>query len=296
MFGTGLCIERPDSPHRLAPHIKGELYFAFGDRDETDNGAGFDYDTYGITGGVDYGFTDQVYAGIALGYETSNDDYDDDGGELDKDTFTVSLYGTVAPTEQSYVDATAAFSWINYDLERHIQYATFDRTATGDTDGFEYALSLGGGYDFLFGAVTAGPYAQVNYIDTDVDGFRESGAQGLNLTYDDRSIDALNSILGGRVSRSFSADFGVISVEARAEWQHEFQDDAQSVTAFYTADPNQVPLIIVSDEPDRNFFNLGIGAVATLPQGITTFADFQALVGHELVNDYTFTVGGRFEF
>ncbi len=48
----------------------------YGDKDQTQNQAGFDFDTIGITGGVDYRIRDNFVVGAALGYSQIETDFD----------------------------------------------------------------------------------------------------------------------------------------------------------------------------------------------------------------------------
>ncbi len=71
---------------RLGGFVNGS--FGFGEFDGSDEEAGFDFDTYGITAGLDYLFSDKFFAGIALTYSTENDDFDFAAGEQDIDSYT----------------------------------------------------------------------------------------------------------------------------------------------------------------------------------------------------------------
>jgi outer membrane autotransporter protein len=83
---------------------------------------------------------------------------------------------------------------------------------------------------------------------------------------------------------------------ARAEWIHEFDNDARTVGATYVFDPNSTPLLARTNEPDRDYGLLGLGVSAVLPKGYQAFLDYQGLVGFRDLSSHRFLAGLRMEF
>ena len=50
-----------------------------------------------------------------------------------------------------------------------------------------------------------------------------------------------------------------------------------------------------TDTPTRNWFNLGTGLVAVLPNGLQPFVNFRAMVGNNQFDNYAGTFGIRME-
>lgn len=169
------------------------------------------------------------------------------------------------------------------------------RTATGDTDGNRISASASAGYQFSRQALTYGPYSQVNFVYADVDGFTESGAGNFNLVVKDEEVRSFTSVFGVRADYAISTFWGVISPSVRAEWEHEFSNDSRTVVTAFSANPNGL-INVQTKAPDRNYFNVGAGVSATLPRGITAFADFEILLAHKDLDNHTITVGARMEF
>ncbi len=268
---------------------------AWGDFDGDSNEAGYDFDTYGVIAGVDYRFTDNFVAGVAGGWSTTDQDFDRSGGDQDLDTWSGSLYATYQ-LEGFYTDAIVTYSNLDFDLDRRIRYPTVNRTASSSTDGDEWAASLGTGYSFTSGAWSYGPHVRVNYVDTDIDGYTESGAFGLDLRVDDQDVRSLTTDLGANVSYAVSTGFGVLTPYARGEWEHEFEDDARSITARFVADPNQTRLVLRTSSPDRNYFRVGTGVAATFAEGMSAFVDFETVLGLRDIDVYAVTLGARYQF
>jgi outer membrane lipase/esterase len=115
------------------------------------------------------------------------------------------------------------------------------------------------------------------------------------LTVDDQDWDSLTTTLGGGASYASSRDWGVLIPFARVAWVHEFENDSQKMKAFYTVDPQQNNLVAQTDDPDRDYFELGIGVSAVMRGGLQAFFDYQTLLGYSDLTDHIFTIGIRSE-
>lgn len=295
---SGFAAEFPSG---LGVFLNGS--YGFGDRDATSLEAGFDFDDYSVTGGVDYFVRDNLVVGLAGGYGATDIDFDDNAGGIDTDTFSVSGYTLWNPMDELGVSALVSYGMVDYDTKRNLVFTdpngSVNRTAKGDTDAYQLELSGSAYYDFTYESLTYGPTLRVTYFHTDVDGYTESGAQGLDLTFDDFDADSFQTALGGAVSHAISADFGVVVLQGRAEWIHEFMDDADTIDVRFKSDPTpgSSPVILVTTEdPDRDRALLGGGASVVFANGVSAFADFEAVAFHKDVESYTLTVGGRLEF
>jgi outer membrane autotransporter protein len=278
---------------RLGAFVNGRL--TFGDKDATTREQGFDFISGGVTGGVDYRFTDNLVLGVALSYTHSRADINFDFGETISDGYGISLYGTYY-IGNFYLDGHAGFEWNEYDTERRIVYATFDRTARAELSGQQYTGNLGAGYDFRIGALTLTPYGRAEYVHLEIDSFTERGANGLDLFVDRQHVDSLQTAFGGRVAYSINTPFGVVIPQGSVEWRHEFLNDSRSVTAKYAVDPFNTFFVIPTDNPDRDYVALAAGVSAVFSRGISAFVNYETALGLRDVTHHGFTGGVRFEF
>lgn len=280
---------------------------SFGDKDSSSREDGFDFHSAGMTTGIDYRFTDNLILGGAFGYNAIKTDFDNRntvrGGSVDVDSFNFSLYGTYY-AENFYVDGIATYGWADNEIKRRIGYdaapgagtgASVDRRARADTDSNYYSLSLGGGYLFNQAGLTFGPYARFNYLDMNIDGYRETGADGLNLKVDTQEVRSLTSGLGVRANYAISTKFGVLQPQIEGEWVHEFKDSSRVIRASYVNDPNAIELEARTDNPDRNYFNFGAGVSALFGNGAQAFFFYRSLLGHQTIIEHAFTLGIRVE-
>ncbi|MGB5835307.1 MAG: autotransporter outer membrane beta-barrel domain-containing protein [Thiohalocapsa sp.] len=284
-------------------------HYGTGDRDGTDREDAFDYDRWGFTAGADYRLSDDLVLGGLVSYSNIDSNFDVTeavpGGGIEAESWGLGLYSTYYH-DNWYVDGLVAYNQTDYDIDRRILLPLGEdpapgveetnRTARSSTNSNDWTLSIGGGMDFNKANLTYGPFVRLNYINADMDGYSETGAIGLNLSVDDQNNESLTSVLGGRISAAMSQKWGVLVPQARVGWIHEFLNDADTFTAVYTVDPQQTPLLALSDEPDRDYFTLGVGVSAVLPKGVQAFLDYQTLLGNKYVNDHLFSAGVRAAF
>ncbi len=278
---------------RLGVFVNGE--YDFGDVDGTDREDGFEFDRFGVTVGADYRFTDRFVLGLALHYSATDADIDLGLGEVDSNGYGVSLYGTYY-VGNFFVDGHAGYEYIDYDTTRRIVFATVDRTARGETEGNQYTLNLGVGYEIPVGRVTITPLTRVEYLKLDVDSYREHGAEGLDLAVGKQEVESLVTAVGAQVSMAFSLPFGVLVPQVRAEWRHEFLNDNAAITARYANDPFNTSFAIPSDDPDRDYVAVAAGASTVFQRGVSAFVNYETVLGLRDVTHHAFTAGLRVEF
>lgn len=279
---------------KLGAFVSGSI--GRGDEDGSAEEAGYDVDQYSLTVGADYRFSDSFTAGVAVGYGSNDSDFDNNGGDMEGKAYSITAYGTKSITDRIYLDGSIGFARNDFEMSRNIVIGALRRTANSDTDGDEISASLGGGMDFHHQGFTLTPTIRLDYLDSEIDGFTETGARGLNLRFSSQSVRSVTSTAGIDVSYAVSTDFGVMVPQARLGWVHEFDDDSRSITVQYAVDPNNVQFGIVTDSPDRNFFDAGLSLVAVLPRGNSAFIDYSTILGHDSVSSHVLSAGVRIEF
>lgn len=208
----------------------------WGDQDEDDGFTGYDYDVYGATLGVDRMFHDKYIAGISIGYSATDIDVDRDQGDGDIDTVYGSLYGSYY-IKQGYIDAVLSYGRQDYDNKRRITIGPIQRTARSDHNGDLYSAFMEGGYNINIHAWVLQPFASLQYIYLDEDGFTEKGADSANLTIDDRKTESLVSELGLRVSHVFKLKRSLLIPEASVAWNYDYDIDDRTIKASFEGAP-----------------------------------------------------------
>jgi uncharacterized protein with beta-barrel porin domain len=101
---------------------------------------------------------------------------------------------------------------------------------------------------------------------------------------------------GLRASYAFGTAGGVIVPQARVEYQHEFEDDPQSVTSQFALDASGTRYDLTGGGADRNFIVAGFSLSAILPNGWICFADYSVLLEHDQFDRQRASLGLRVEF
>lgn len=284
--------------------------YAWGDKDPTSREIGFDYDIAGVILGADYRITENLIAGAAFNYAHTSADFQSGLGKTDTNSFGGLLYATYY-LASFFVDGYVGYNGNLYDTERRIVYGTgpgatvpagtsVNRTAAASPSGQQLSFGLGGGYDFALGAATITPLIRTEFIGLHVDGYTESGADGLNLKVAQQKATSFVTALGAQFSYAFSLPFGILVPTVRAEWRHEYLNDSRGIRAQYAADPCfggvcQV-FAIPTDSPDRDYASLNFGIASAFKGGWQGFFNYELIVGLRDINYNQLTAGVRFEF
>ena len=103
------------------------------DRDSTSRESSFEADDFGVTGGIDYAFSDKFVFGVAFGYKNSDADIDSNGGTLDTDSTSYFAYWSLYPDDRWFVDAMVGFTDSDHDQDRNINYSIASVATPGAT-------------------------------------------------------------------------------------------------------------------------------------------------------------------
>jgi uncharacterized protein with beta-barrel porin domain len=147
--------------------------YGFGSKDETAREDGFDFDHWGVTGGLDYRLTDDFTLGGAISYTKLNADFNQSGfnvfgGSADSDGWGIAAYG-IYSKKGFYVDGLLGYGQVSNELSRRVFYsagadAQGTSTADGgvrefsgkaDPDSNDFTASLGAGFDYNQGALSS---------------------------------------------------------------------------------------------------------------------------------------------
>lgn len=280
------------------------------------NERGFDGDRFRASIGADYRVGVATHIGAIFSYEKSSTTFDkeattsftpqaDAGGAKSK-TYSLTVFFSSSFDNDVWIDGAAGFGWSDNDFRRNATFqpntlgpsAAPNVRAVGSASGKQTFASIGLGYDLSDGAVTFGPYVRGRYSRSTIDGYSETDLNntGLAMKISRQTATSFAGVVGGRASYAIGTSWGVIVPQARFEYEHEFQDDPEITTTQFALDPLNRPLLVTSDAPDRNHFNAGLSLVLVLPHGISTFVDYEALVGYSNFTRHRLTGGLRLEF
>ncbi|HEX4889096.1 MAG TPA: autotransporter outer membrane beta-barrel domain-containing protein, partial [Alphaproteobacteria bacterium] len=247
-LNSTLAAGEDDTNSRFGLFITGD--YSFGEDDGSSEEAGYDHDGYGVTAGADYKFSENFIGGAALGYTSTSNDFDGNGGDLDQDTYSLSLYASVY-SGPAYLDGVVSYAFSDTNIDRNIVYGGLvrpvNRVAKGDTESDEWSFSIGAGYEFSSEGWSLTPMARATWSDADIDSYSETGASGLNLAVADQNVKSFETALGADLSYAHSTSFGVVIPNLRLEWAHEFDNDSRRISAQYVNDPRNNRFFVRTD-------------------------------------------------
>jgi len=197
-IGQHLEVRRHDNGVKPAQSGVGLSVWAGGNwatQDET--AKTFSGDLYGATIGLDAQLDDSIMVGVAAGMSRGNSSSVNQIGEQFR-AIQVSLYGAF---EQNGFFADVSGTYSDQRFRNITRAAAYGLTATGDTNGTGWGFTGEAGYLAPLGEdFQLGPVAGFQVINTDLNGYAESGAAGGNVLFPALSRDTVNGFFGGEAS------------------------------------------------------------------------------------------------
>jgi hypothetical protein len=122
---------------------------------------GFEFDTSGITAGVDYRFSDRLVGGMSVGYTRNDSEIRGGDGNVDTRGWLLSGYASWFNERNWYADGVLSYGSNDYALDRALAYTitalnggrtVVDQRARGDSEGSLLGTAVSIGRDFQRGA------------------------------------------------------------------------------------------------------------------------------------------------
>lgn len=183
----------------------------------TENARDYDFESAGLTVGVDYRVTQNLVVGVTAGYANMTS-HTDGGGQISANGGRLGVYGTYA--KDGYHGTAAVSGGLNsYELSRQ----GLGGMARGQTEGQEFNALIAGGYDWGEKAFKLGPTASLQYTYMSIDGYTERGSLApLNVATQHQ--DSLRSTLGMKSAYEWNLGHVLVRPELLVAWQHEYGD------------------------------------------------------------------------
>ena len=277
-----------------------------GDKNQSLQEVGSDWNTVAITLGSDYRFSNKVVAGVAFGLTNTDTDMDNNRGELKNESYNFTGYGSFYLNDAIYFDTTFTYVGSQLEQDRNIQYSigstNINQTATARYFSRQYELSIGGGYEWIQTAWNINSFTQLSHREIDIDGYDEdmsapngNGASWA-LAVSQQDINSLQLSLGTQASYAFSNPWGLIMPVARIELKKELNDDPRAVTVQFIDDlVLQQNINIDFNEVDTSYVQIGLGVSAVLTGGHFGYAFWQSTQSLDELDQNTLTLGWRWE-
>lgn len=275
---------------------------------------GYDTESILFSLGADYRISDTALIGGLLGIDRYDQTFVADlpgvnftpqanEGDSKVSNISLSVFAAKYFGDRGYLEGQASYVASDYRFRRNVVFQESDRlipqtdvNTRADTQGTQLAVSLGGGLEHPAGAWTLGTYARGDYTRASINDYQESGGAGLAMSFSEDTNTDMTATVGLRASRAVNQDFGVLLPQVYVEHVHAFRSETRNSTARFVLDPADNAFNMEGDTPDKNYQNVGVSLMATLPNGINLFLGYSTQLNNEYVDYYRFNSGLRIDF
>ena len=257
-----------------------------------------DYNTSAFQIGTDYQISRNFLVGVLFDYSHTDTTLDQQGSSATADSYSPGLFASFAQ-DGWFANALATYTRHNYTEARHVEFGTYDETATGTPSGDQKTANLDGGYEFHSQDKkwTYGPTAGVQYTHLGIDSFNENGGCSSDLGVQSQSDDSLRSRFGGRVSYAvFDHDDHVIFTPyLDASWQHEWLAGSRVITSSFR-EISPITFNVSTPAVSRDSALVSAGFDADITHDITLFTGYTVQCGSNAYFGQSITAGLKVAF
>jgi len=256
-----------------------------GSLDKQAQRAGVDFQTDGLSVGADYRAADWLALGAGLGWGRDDSDVGRNGSRSKATAYTLALYASIHPGRSFFFDTLVGYQLLSYDLRRYM--TDNGQLAEGNRDGSQWIASVSTGADLQRGDWQITPYARVDMARATLDAYSEAAMAPYALRYEDMDVSTTTGNLGLRLEWRREMSWGQFTPQLRVEYQRDFQgrgDAALSYADIVGVGPMYRTGLSVFD---RNRLMLGLGAVFTTEQGLSTRVEYRGVTDGDSGSDQT---------
>lgn len=205
--------------------------------------------------GADYSIGDSATVGGTVAYTVGRSD-GDAGLETDYDGWRVGGYGTI-DNGSTYLTLVGSYGQYNIDASREVEFGTINQDLTANTDLEQITLGAHAGVRFAVGVATMLPYAKVDYVRNEWDGFSESGGSAA-LRIDEAIDDRLYTTLGMR----FNSDIGGLVASANLGWRRMIGWRRSDIDSYFLGSNARMDVVSAEAKPDSALAGVSFGGKA----------------------------------
>ncbi|WP_369944859.1 putative Ig domain-containing protein [Xanthomonas medicagonis] len=256
-----------------------------GSLDKQTQRAGVDFQTDGLSVGADYRAADWLALGAGLGWGRDDSDVGRNGSRSKATAYTLALYASIHPGRYFFFDTLVGYQLLSYDLRRYV--TDNGQLAEGNRDGSQWIASVSTGADLQHGDWQITPYARVDMARATLDAYSEAAMAPYALRYADMDVSTTTGNLGLRLEWRREMSWGQFTPQLRVEYQRDFQGRGDA-TLSYADIVGPGPLYRTGLSVfDRNRLMLGLGAVFTTEQGLSTRVEYRGVTDGDSGSDQT---------
>ncbi len=249
-----------------------------GNHDGRNGSAGVDFETDGLSAGLDYRVNDDFAIGGGVGYGRDDSDIGDNGSRSEGSAYTFAAYASYSPGDVFFFDGLMGYQRLDYDLRRFV--TSNGNFVNANREGTQWFGSVSAGADIQKGAWQFTPYVRADVARARLERYTEQGDPIFALAYNSLEVDTDTGNIGVRIDYRREVNWGLLSPQFRVEYQHDFKGNgAQTMRyadlatgPFYRAD--------LADF-DRSRLMLGLGLLFDLDNDWSFKLDYRGLIGSD---------------
>jgi len=250
---------------------------------------GFGANSGGFLVGIDRPVEADLYLGAAAGYiHTGVQEHSTSSGDTDTGRLMVYGGGWAGPALWT---ATAGYAHDGINTMRPFPGVGTAKEAHG---GNELSLAAQGSLPIVVNGATVTPKAGVPFLHLHESAFRETGANGLDLSSGARSTDSLQPYVAVSVAQTFGAPEGTqLTPELRLGYSREALSNSRVLTVATLDSSN---FLVQGVNPSKNMLTAGFGVTVRAREDVFLYANYDALVRTGNTGVQTVSAGLRIRF
>ena len=255
---------------------------------------GYKTNSGGLAAGIDHQFKNEITAGLALGYTSTNIDQQDfrSGDSADTKSYNIVAYAG-KDFENAYVEGALSYAMHNTQGSRA---TAVGRTAQSDIDANQYTAHTSAGYRFnIQDSATVTPFLSLDYTHLTQDAYTETGAGAINLNVSELSTS--RTTVGGGVKLGSKIESGstTLTPELKLATYHISGGNDTDIAAQYVGGGEK--FVTPGNDLNNMMYNVGLGLKAQISDNTTLgFAVDYDRSSDGLFEGYTGQVFGRIAF
>lgn len=246
-------------------------YVSFGSADPTAQRSGIEFNTSGVSAGVDYRFGRQLILGVGIGYGRDSTKIGDRGTRSDAEAYNAAVYGSYRPFDKFFIDGVLGYGALRFNSQRFmVDDGTF---AFGSRSGNQVFGSLTAAYQFRWDGLMVSPYGRINAAWVTLNAFTETGGLGGALAFSSQSAEFYTAVLGLRAKYTIPTEWGAVAPRVRVEYHHDFSGTS---TIFLQYADGLSPVYSLTTTPaGRDRASVGAGTDLMIGDRHRLSADYQ---------------------
>jgi outer membrane lipase/esterase len=249
---------------------------------------GYEMDSTGVTGGIDFDLGGGAVVGGAINYMRGEADMNTGTGRAKATGWQGGIYAGWTGGG-AFIEGYAGIGSLDYDIDRT---AVIDEIH-GSTDGTTVTAGGRAGYLLDMGGARVGPIIGLSYARVKLDGFTETGDPVLTLNVQNQELDSLAGNAGIEARGTLDIGGGTVQPYFQATVEREFAGDARTIRYALTAAPTIVNQWVLPDRPDDIHGRVAAGANFGITGGISLQVHATSTVGQDFGEEVSGFVGLR---